>query len=269
MVLAQYRQVDSLTQRIFRAPAGLVGRIQQACIQEAENQSAEQLWEQLAPTSPRQHIWRPLLATAAALVIVAFLSALLTAEFVRSDSSVASTAEMPALAIQPMPSYLPPLPAPAVDHRVQIAAEDHEGFSLVDSRRLQLESSHDADDLTMVSSTPSQPHSAMSLRQLILLPNTVEHVWISRQGQPPVAALQEIQRDYPELVDKLSEPDELGIVTLTLQMTDQRVQALVNALDSSQKWTLLSPGYPQPKQEDLVAFRDQPLQYTLKLLPAN
>ena len=272
--LDQFRQVDSLVRKAYAAPAGLSVRIQEACAKEAERQEAEQLWAELAPKlsvrKPRRFFTEQLLATAAALVGVAVLSAVITARHYHANESAAALADAIALP-RPKPVYVAkPLPvAPRTEVPVQIAAQGDEGFSLADSRQLQLARAHALESLEMVSSDARQPHAATTLRQLVLLPNSVEHVWISKHGQAPLDTLRKIQKDYPEGIEEISAPDELGIVTVKLQMTDQRVQAMVNALEASGDWNLLSPGYPQPGQEEFVAFRDQSMQYTMKLLPAH
>ena len=277
-VLDEFRQVDAVTTQCFRPRAGLASRIQAACQHEAERMEADRVCQELAgmavPTV-RRFRWLPVLAAAAALVIVAVVSALTTASFLRqptASTQIATESLHPQrLVASPAPVYLATAPAaarPAVQPQ-QIVAESHEGFSLADSRRLQLDRRvHDdaIGDVAMVSNDARRLASPTGFRQMALLPDELEQVWVASDELAAQEFLRQTQKEHPEILEDFTEPDEFGIMTIRLQANDLAVQDLVDVLHQHGKWSLLSANYPQPAQGNEVAFQDRPMKYTLKIL---
>ena len=277
-VLDEFRQVDAVTTQCFRPLPGLAGRIQSACQREAERMEADRVCQELSgmtvPTV-RRFRWQPVLAMAASLVVVAVVSALTTATFLRQP---AVSTQVATEALQPQRLVAPPAPvylaaAPAVPRQPvqpqQIAAESHEGFSLADSRRLQLDRrAHDdaVAEVAMVSSEGRRLSANNSIRQLTLLPDEIEQVWIASDELSAQEFVQQTRKEHPEILEEASEPDEEGITTLRLNASDVAVQELVDILYQHGKWSLLSANYPQPAQGNEVAFQDRPMKYTLKIL---
>ncbi len=273
-VADEYRQLDVVGAQCFRPQPGLASRIQTACLREAERAEADALCESIVPprNAPRLR-WHAVLATAAALVAVAVLSALTTAAFLRprSDMPLMAEAEIPnsQQVISVSPAYRAPVVRQTADALPQIAAQSHPGFSLADSRRLQLSRRHRdeaMESLAKVSSDARRVPSGTTLRQLALLPEEIEQVWIASDLLSAQEFVQQTQREHPEILAGVSEPDDQGIVTLRLQATDLSVQELADILYQHGKWTLLSANYPQPGRGAEVAFQEQPTRYTLKIL---
>ncbi|MBQ4481390.1 MAG: hypothetical protein II943_12225 [Victivallales bacterium] len=295
-IMDGYRKVDELSKECFRPDPGFVQRIQAGCAREAERAEADQLLQSLFPPQddqpPRSSAafnWGRYLGMAATLIVVALLSALLTARFLTPGPEMQSelaSANAVAPALVPQPLVYAPAPnsnrtfvassaqAPRqADFPEQIASASHAGFSLADSRRLQLNrrtSSQSAmDDVAMVSNDGAEMRSNTGLRPVVLLPAEIEHVWLADNSTSFQKHIRQIQQEHPEEITEVSGPDELGIMTLRLHTNDLGVQYLVDALYKQGKWTLLSANYPQPGRDFEVAFREQPTDYTLKILTAE
>lgn len=294
-----YRKVDELSKECFRPAPGFVRRIQDSCAREAERAEADQLLQGLfSPASQPSRssgafTWGRYLGLAASLLIVAMLSALLTARFLtpstgQPELAVANVSsqelpQAPVLAVRPPQVYAPLPPsrhaypsAAQAPHQAdipeQIASTDHTGFSLADSRRLQLNRTttpQNADDVAMVSNGGSSMRNATGTHPVVLLPSEIEHVWIADNPTSFQKYIRQIQQEHPEEIAEVSGPDELGIMTLHLHTNDLGVQYLVDTLYDKGKWTLLSANYPQPGRDSEVAFREQPTDYTLKILTAE
>ena len=291
-VLEGYRQVDSLSRRCFRPKVRLTEQIQAACAHEAERMAADQLLQELSPkkasssTGSRSFGWRRIWYVAAALVIVAMLSALTTANYMNRYSVPQSTeASAPMLALrniepgtphalasaQPsvQPANMPSVPPLQAELPEQPAATDRGGFSLADSRCLQLKriSRHgDMNEMTMVSSEGRPMRMSPGLHQPIRLPSEIEQVWIANGNLASEEFIRQVQKTHPDLVEEVSGPDDLGILTVRFHTDDMGVQYMVDTLFQQGKWTLLSANYPQPGCADEVAFHEQPTNYTLKIL---
>ena len=278
-VLEEFRQIDAVTTQCFRPTPGLAQRIQSACRREAEREEADRIWQTMveAPKhTPGGFQWQRLLAMAASLVVVAGLSALTTAVFLRqqpanppmlSDTEVPQTSPKFVLSSTPVPHAAAPVRQSVASE--QIATQSNEGFSLADSRRLQLNrSSHDESiaDVAMVSSDAKRLPTNLGFRQLALLPSEIEHVWIDSGELSAKEFVQQTRHEHPEILEEVTEPDEYGIMTLRLKAADVSVQELVDVLYQHGKWSLLSANYPQPGQSDEIAFQEQPTNYTLKIL---
>lgn len=274
-VLEEFRQVDAVTTQCFRPVPGLAQRIQSACLREAEREEADRIWQTMveAPKhTPGGFRWRRLLAMAASLVVVAGLSALATAVFLRqqpANTPMIADAGVPqasqSFVLSPTPVYNAAAPLRQSVATEQIATQSNEGFSLADSRRLQLNRESIA-DVAMVSSDAKRLPANIGFRQLALLPSEIEHVWIDSGDLPAKEFVQQTRNEHPEILEEVTEPDEYGIMTLRLKAADVSVQELVDVLYQHGKWSLLSANYPQPGQSDEIAFQEQPTNYTLKIL---
>ena len=278
-VLEEFRQVDALTEECFRPTPGLAQRIQSACLREAEREDADRIWQTMIESPkhmPGGFRWHRLLSMAAALVVVAGLSALTTAVFLRQQpaakamiSDAAAPMQAQSFALSPTPVYRTAVPARQSVASEQIATQSNEGFSLADSRRLQLNRSSSDEsiaDVAMVSSDAKRLPANIGFRQLALLPSEIEHVWIDSGDLSAKDFVQQTRQEHPEILEEVTEPDEYGIVTLRLKAADVSVQELVDVLYQRGKWSLLSANYPQPGQSDEIAFQEQPTNYTLKIL---
>ena len=298
-ILEGYRQVDRLSKQCFRPKVSLTAQIQEACAREADRMAADQLLEEYFPqesaSSTKHHtIWAGRFwSIAASLVVVAMLSALVTANYVNRkprQSDLASLNEVvPMLAMKPsapvnpsettrlatnaqQPSYLAHEPmgrSTVANLPEQIPSATHGGFSLADSRRLQLNRTTQnapLDDVAMVSNDGLAMKSSSGPRKLVLLPSEIEHVWLANGAIASEELIRQAQKKHPELIEEVSGPDELGIVTMRCHTNDMGVQYMVDTLFQKGEWTLLSANYPQPGRDAEVAFREQPTTYTLHIL---
>ncbi len=267
-IVLGYQKLSDLLDEYQPAPLDLEAKIKAACHQAAAEDEAERLFQSTIPAAAapkkRSIVWWRVLGNAATLVVAGVIGAMLANRWDGSRQGADSSSEMASADRH----------APIVSHAFAATpapVATNSGFSLEESRRLAAQrgdtrETPSVDHLQNVSTSSGSTKHTQSKKRRTYLNDSVTQVWINKGAGDVSSVLNKLSKANPKLIQEVSSPDELGIITIKMRTSDQEVQQLVDNLHKVNKWQLLSPVYPQPGQGDKLAFVNHPVNYTIKLI---